>query len=87
MKKPPSKTEQFYISFISCLVALPLCAVIWVSLKIVWPVLRFCAKLAWKKAVQAMSKSPVVKPAKATLHTPEIFKGAPNLAPAKSIRF
>jgi hypothetical protein len=87
MKKQPSNIEQRYTSVVSFVVALPICAVIWVSMKVVWPILRFCAKLAWKQIVKALSKSKVVKPANPTLPTPEIFKDAPNLAPAKSVRF
>ncbi|MFC5550253.1 hypothetical protein [Massilia aerilata] len=87
MKKPASNIEQRYSSILSFVLALPLCAVIWISMKIVWPILRFCAKLAWKQIVKALSKSKVVKPPKATLYTPDCFKGAPNLAPAKSVRF
>jgi hypothetical protein len=87
MKKPPSNIELAYSSVISFIVALPLCALIWVAMRVVWPILRFCAKLVWKQSVKALSKSEVVKPAKATLPTPEIFKGAPNLARAKQVRF
>lgn len=85
--KKPNTIEQRYSSILSFLIALPLCAGIWIAMKIVWPILRFCAKLAWKQIVKALSKSKVVKPPKATLPTPDIFKGAPNLAPAKSVRF
>lgn len=87
MKKQPSNLEQRYSSVLSFLIALPICAVIWVAMKVVWPILRFCAKLAWKLIVKALAKSQVVKPPKPTLPTPEIFKGAPNLAPAKQVRF
>jgi hypothetical protein len=87
MKKQSSNIEQRYASVLSFVLALPLCALIWVSMKIVWPILRFCAKLALKLIVRALSKSKVVKPPKATLPTPDIFKGAPNLAPAKQVRF
>lgn len=87
MKKQPSNIEQGYSSVVSFIVALPLCALIWVAMKVVWPILRFCAKLVWKQSVKALSKSEVVKPSKAALPTPEIFKGAPNLARAKQVRF
>lgn len=86
MKKQPSNLEQCYTSVLSFLLALPICAVIWVSMKIVWPILRFCAKAALKQLRKALTRTKVVKPV-AQLPTPEIFKGAPNLAPAKSIRF
>lgn len=87
MKKPASTLEQRYASVLSFVIALPICAAIWIVMKIVWPILRFCAKLAWKRIVKALSKSKVVKPSKRALPTPDIFKGAPNLAPAKSVRF
>lgn len=87
MKKQPSNIEQRYTSVVSFLVALPICAVIWVSMKIVWPILRFCAKFVWKQLCKTLSKSKVAKPLKKPLFTPEIFKNAPNLAPAKTIRF
>lgn len=87
MKKQSSNIEQRYASILSFVIALPICAVIWILMKIVWPILRFCAKLAWKRITMALSKSKVAKPSKATLPTPEIFKNAPNLAPAKSVRF
>jgi len=87
MKKQPSNIEQRYSSIVSFCIAWPLCAVIWVSMKVVWPILRFCAKLAWKQIVKALSKSKVVKPPKPTLPTPEIFKDAPNLARARQVRF
>lgn len=87
MKKQSSNIEHTYSSIVSFIVALPICALIWVAVRVVWPILRFCAKLAWKQSVKALSKSEVVKPAKATLPTPEIFKGAANLAPAKQVRF
>jgi ABC-type spermidine/putrescine transport system permease subunit II len=87
MKKQPSMFERGYISVVSFLVALPICAVIWVSMKIVWPILRFCAKFAWKQLRKSLSKPTVAKPLKETLRTPAIFKDAPNLARARSIRF
>lgn len=87
MKKEVSTIEQRYSSVVSFIVALPLCALIWIALKIVWPILRFCAKLIWKQVIKALSKSQVVKPAKPTLYTPPVFKDAPNLARAKQVRF
>jgi len=87
MKKQSSNIEQRYTSIVSFIIALPICALIWISMKVVWPVLRFFAKLAWKKIVKALSKSKVEKPLKPTLRTPEIFKNAPNLARAKQLRF
>jgi hypothetical protein len=87
MKKEASTIEQRYSSVVSFIVALPLCALIWIALKIVWPILRFCAKLIWKQVFKALSKSKVVKPAKPTLYTPPVFKDAPNLARAKQVRF
>lgn len=87
MKKQSSNIEQRYASVLSFVLAIPICVVIWVSMKIVWPILRFCAKLAMKLVLRALSKSKVVKPPKPALPTPDIFKGAPNLAPAKQVRF
>jgi hypothetical protein len=87
MNKQASKNSSVYSSLISLTIAFPICAVIWIAMKIVWPILRFCAKLASKQIMKAMRKSKVAKPLKAALPTPAIFKDAPNLAPAKSIRF
>ena len=87
MKKQPSKIENGYTSVVSYLVALPLCILIWISMKIVWPILRFFAKFAWKQFRNVLTPAKVVKPATSKLPTPEIFKGAPNLARAKSVRF
>jgi hypothetical protein len=87
MKKQSSNIEQRYTSIVSFVIALPICALIWVSMKVVWPILRFFAKLAWKQIVKALSKSKVAKPLTPTLRTPEIFKNAPNLARAKQVRF
>jgi hypothetical protein len=62
--------------------------------KIVWPLACFIAKLAWKGLRHIVSKllskkSPVAKSSKPSpqLPTPDIFKNAPNLAPAKDVRF
>ena len=87
MKKQPGTIEQRYVSVVSFLVALPLCAIVWIAMKIVWPILRVCAKLVWKHIRIAMLDAKVIKPPKLTLHTPEVFKGAPNLGPAKHVRF
>lgn len=86
MKKQPGKFENGISFIVSLLIAFPICAVIWVSMKIVWPVLRFCAKAARSLLRKAMTKSNVVKPT-SQLPTPAIFKGAPNLARARSVRF
>ena len=87
MKQQPGIIENSFVSVVAFVVALPLCAFIWVTRKIVWPILRFCAKFAWKKLRETMVKSKVVKPPEPTLFTPEIFKDAPNLAPAKQVRY
>lgn len=61
--------------------------------KIVWPLACFIAKLAWKGlrhlVAKLSKKSAVAKPSKpsAQLPTPDIFKNAPNLAPARQVRF
>lgn len=86
MKKQPGKIENSITAIVSFLVALPICAAIWISMKIVWPVLRFCAKAALHQLRKTMAKSNVVKPT-SQLPTPAIFKGAPNLAKARSVRF
>jgi hypothetical protein len=57
--------------------------------KIVWPLLRFVAKVAWKGIRKLVAKSKVEKTSKPTaqLPTPDVFKGAPNLARARQVRF
>lgn len=58
--------------------------------RILWPLACFIAKSAWKGIRHLVAKkSKVAKSSKpsALLPTPEIFKDAPNLGPAKEFRF
>lgn len=82
---------------LTSLIALPFSAVIVIAVflmrSVVWPILRYCGKAALKGLKRALTKAqeskPSVKKAKvqASLPTPEIFKNAPNLAPARQVRF
>jgi hypothetical protein len=87
MKKPPSIIEKGITGIVSIVLGLIVCAVVWISMRVVWPILRFSAKFAWKHTCKALTKSKVVKPAAPKLQTPDIFKNAPNLARAKPVRF
>jgi len=87
MKKQTSNFEQRYATILSFVLALPLCALIWISMRILWPTLRFCAKLAWKVLLRILSKAKLVKPPKQILPTPDVFKDSPNLARAKQVRY
>ena len=97
MKKPSKKLENSYISIVAYLVAFPLCAVIWITKKIVWPLMCFFTKnIIWallcfvtKVVVKQILKRLTKKEAgmtKAILPTPEIFKDAPNLGRAREIQ-
>lgn len=93
MKNQPTTIEEA----VTTLIALPFSAVIVIAVfamrSVVWPILRFCGKAALKGLKRGLAKAqankPSVKKAKvqASLPTPDIFKHAPNLAPAKQVRF
>lgn len=93
MKDQPNMIEEA----VTTLIALPFSAVIVIAVfmmrSVVWPILRFCGKAARRGLKRALAKAqqskPSVKKAKmqASLPTPDIFKNAPNLAPAKQMRF
>lgn len=93
MKNQPNMIEEA----VTTLIALPFSAFIVVAVfvlrSVVWPILRFCGKAAQKglklALVKAQESTPSVKKAKvqASLPTPDIFKNAPNLAPARQVRF
>lgn len=89
MKKQPSKIENATTSILAFILSFAICALIWIARKIVWPVLRFCAKAAWKGVRSMLAKSKIVKPSKppVQLPIPDIFKGEPNLGPARSFDF
>jgi uncharacterized membrane protein len=97
-QEPKMKTQSSMIEeAVTTLIALPFSAVIvlaaFVMRSVAWPILRFCGKAALKGLKRALTKAqaskPSVKKAKvqASLPTPDIFKNAPNLAPAKQVRF
>ena len=88
-----SMIEGIITTTIAALFAMIVVAVIFLLCSVVLPVLRFCARATLngmkKGGNAALAKVPFVKKSKvkASLPTPDVFKGAPNLAPAKSIRF
>jgi len=41
MKLPSNNIQSPYVYIVSFIVALPICAVIWTTKKIVWPLMRF----------------------------------------------
>lgn len=86
MKKQSKTSTNPYTHIVSFLVALPICAVIWILVKIVWPTLLFSAKVAFKLVRAGLTRSTFAKHT-TQLPTPDIFKNAPNLARAKSVRF
>lgn len=89
MKKQQSKIEDVLTTIIAFCLSFIIVAAIWIVKKIVWPVLRFCARASWNGIRHLLAKSKVVKPSKPAAHlpTPDIFKGAPNLARARQVRF
>lgn len=89
MKKQPSKIEGALTTIIAFLLSFVITAAIWIVRFVVWPILRFCATALWNGVRRLLTKTKVVKAAPATkqLPTPDCFKGAPNLAPARQVRF
>lgn len=98
MKNKSNTKSSFYVNSLSFIVALPICAVIYLLMRvifptlrysltrIIFPTLRFTAKVAFKLLRKGLTRSKVVMQSP-QLPTPDIFKDAPNLAPAKSVRF
>lgn len=55
--------------------------------KLLWPAICYLSKKMWAFVCKQYNKPKVVKEkAQAELPTPDIFKGATNLAPAKQYR-
>jgi hypothetical protein len=96
MKTQPAQTgkiEAFLTTTIAAFIAMIVVAVTVLLRSVVWPILRSCGRAALNGMKMggsaALAKVPSVKKAKAraSLPTPEVFKDASNLAPAKQIRF
>lgn len=89
MKKQPSKIEDVITTIIAFALSFVIVAAIWAVRSVAWPILRFCARAMVNGIRRLLTKTKVTKPAKAAkeLPTPDCFKGAPNLAPAKQVRF
>jgi hypothetical protein len=93
MKNQPNMIEDA----VTTLIAMPFSAIIVTAVfamrSVVWPILRFCGKAALKGLKRALAKAQATKPSvkkakvQASLPTPDIFKNAPNLAPARQVRF
>lgn len=86
MKKQSTTSTSPYTNVVSFLVAIPICTIIWILVKIFWPTLLFSAKVAFKLLRKGLTRSKFAKRS-TQLPTPDIFKNAPNLARAKSVRF
>ncbi|WP_058048769.1 hypothetical protein [Janthinobacterium sp. Ant5-2-1] len=97
MKLPSNKIESPYVYIVSFIVALPICAVIWSTKKVVWPLMRiFTNKILWPLmryiAIDLVRniKNYITKTEETEqteqLPTPEIFKDAPNLGRAREIQ-
>lgn len=59
-----------------------------IALKLIWPIARFVVTTALtlvRTQIKMPSRRPAV-PKMNNLPTPDIFKGAPNLAPAKQLK-
>ena len=96
MKPQPAQTgkiEAFLTTTIAAFFAMIVVAAAVLLRSVVWPILRFCGRAALNGMKMggsaALAKVPSVKKAKAraSLPTPEVFKNASNLAPAKQVRF
>lgn len=90
MKQQSGLIEGIATSIIAYTMTFLVLTVTAVMKKIVWPLICFIAKMAWKGIRRMVSRQKVAKPLKraaSKLPTPEIFKDAPNLARAKSVRF
>lgn len=85
--------EAAITTILGAAIAAIVIAVYFVLRSVLLPILRYFGRVALsgvKKGGQvAMANVPAVKQAKvkASLPTPDVFKGATNLAPAKQVRF
>lgn len=85
--------EAVITTILGAVIAAVVIAVYFVGRSVLLPVLRYCVRVAlsgMKKGGQvAMANVPAVKQAKvkASLPTPDVFKDATNLAPARQVRF
>lgn len=88
MKNQPGKIEGFLTTVLAFVFAFGLVALVTVARGVLWPLLKFIAKLAFKGikkffiAIRMKKKTKKVS----ELPTPDIFKGAQNLAPAKEVQ-
>jgi hypothetical protein len=88
-----SKIEAFLTTTIAAFFAMIVVAGVFLLRSVTWPILRFIGRAALngmkKGGSAALANVPSVKLSKvqASLPTPDVFKGAPNLAPAKQVRF
>lgn len=86
MQQKNEKTLTWFDHLLGSLIAFPVNAVIYVTLaltmKVMWPVLRSI----WTMVTGKVSAARPVVSKKNNLPTPDIFKDAPNLAPAKQLR-
>ena len=88
-----SKVEAFITTVIAAFFTMIMVAVAVMLRSVVWPLLRFCGRAALngmkRGAGAAFAQVPSVKKARAraAMPTPDVFKDAPNLAPAKQVRF
>lgn len=89
MKKQPSKIEDVITTVIAFFLSFVITTAIWALRHVVWPVLRLCARAMLNGLRRLLTRTKVLKAPKAVneLPTPEIFKGAPNLARARQVRF
>lgn len=89
MKKQPSKIENALVLLISSVLAFAITFGILLVKRVVWPLLRFCARASWNGIRRLLSRATASKAPKLAkqLPTPDCFKDAPNLAPARQVRF
>ena len=94
MKQPQSNfIEEIVTTLIAAFFSFGIVAVIFSLRKVLWPIVCFCGKAALKglkhgaSAIKARAPAAKQEKVKASLPTPDIFKGAPNLAPARQLRF
>jgi Flp pilus assembly protein TadB len=88
-----SKIEAFITTTIAAFFAMIVVAAVFLLRSVALPILRFCVRSALngmkKGSTAALANVPSIKRAKAraSLPTPDVFKGASNLGPAKQMRF
>lgn len=84
--------DQKYDDFLTFLLAVIMAAAIvtagWILKKVLWPSICYISKKIWAFVCKQYNKPKVVKEKAQAIElpTPEIFKGATNLAPAKEYR-